>query len=45
MLWGNDRSIRSDEWMVQSTYYMAQATSDDYYPLYNENIMDGGSNI
>ena len=45
VLWGNDRSIRSDEWMVQSTYYMAQATSDDYYPLYNENIMDGGLNM
>lgn len=45
VLWGKDRAIRSDEWMVQSTYYMAQATSDDYYPLYNENIMDGGLNM
>lgn len=42
---GENRTIRSDEWMVQTTYYMAQAMSDDFYPLYNTNIMDDGLNM
>lgn len=45
VLIGESRPIRSDEWMVQSTYYMAQAMSDEFYPLYNTNIMDDGLNM
>lgn len=45
ILIGENRPIRSDEWMVQSTYYMAQAMSDEFYPLYNTNIMDDGLNM
>ena len=45
ILIGKDRSVRSDEWTVQATYYMAQAMSDEFYPLYNTNIMDDGLNM
>ena len=45
ILIGENRPIRSDEWMVQSTYYMAQAMFDEFYPLYNTNIMDDGLNM
>ena len=45
ILIGKNREIRSDEWNVQSTYYMAQAMSDEFYPLYNTNIMDDGLNM
>lgn len=45
ILIGKNREIRSDEWSVQSTYYMAQAMSDEFYPLYNTNIMDDGLNM
>ena len=45
VLIGINRPIRSDEWMVQTTYYMAQAMSDEFYPLYNTNIIDDGLNM
>lgn len=45
VLIGVNRPIRSDEWMVQTTYYMAQAMSDEFYPLYNTNITDDGLNM
>lgn len=45
LIMGDNRAIRSDEWMVQTTYYMAQAMSEDFYPLYNTNIMDDGLNM
>ena len=45
VLIGVNRPIRSDEWMVQTTYYMAQAMSDEFYPLYNTNIIDDGLNM
>lgn len=31
--------------MVQTTYYMSQAMSDEFYPLNNTNIMDDGLNM
>ena len=45
LIMGDNRAVRSDEWMVQTTYYMAQAMSEDFYPLYNTNIMDDGLNM
>lgn len=45
VLIGVNRPIRSDEWMVQTTYYMAQAMSNEFYPLYNTNITDDGLNM
>ena len=42
---GENRAIRSDEWSVQSTYYFAQAMSDDYYPLMNKEVSENGQNM
>lgn len=45
LIMGKNRAIRSDEWLVQSTYYLAQSMSDEYYPLVNENITESGQNM
>lgn len=45
LLLGKNRPIRSDEWLVQSTYYFAQAMSDEFYPLNNKNITESGQNM
>lgn len=42
---GENRAIRSDEWLVQSTYYFAQAMNDEYYPLMNKNVSENGQNM
>lgn len=45
ILLGENRAIRSDEWSVQAPYYFAQAESESFYPLYNDNIISGGLNM
>jgi hypothetical protein len=45
LIWGKPRAIRGDEWQVQTPYYFAQATNDDFYPLYNDNIRSDGENM
>lgn len=42
---GTPRAIRSDEWNVQTLYYLAQAESEEYYPVYNDNIRSDGQNM
>lgn len=41
---GVPRSIRSDEWAVQTPFSLAQAMNADFYPRVNENIA-GGQNM
>lgn len=45
LILGKNRAIRSDEWLVQSTYYFAQSMSDEYYPLNNYDITESGENM
>jgi hypothetical protein len=45
LLIGKPRSIRSDEWLVQTPMFMAQEYSKDYFPLYNKNIRSNGENM
>lgn len=42
---GKARSIRSDEWLTQSTTMLGQATSEGKYGIHNENIAQGTSNM
>ncbi|MFT8872951.1 MAG: hypothetical protein ABF868_11815 [Sporolactobacillus sp.] len=44
-LLGNPRPIRSDEWSVQTPYYIAQANSPTPYSLKNNNISLSGQNM
>lgn len=45
VIMGKNRPIRSDEWLVQSTYYFAQSMSEEYYPLINKNVTTSGQNM
>jgi hypothetical protein len=45
LIWGKPRAVRGDEWRVQTPYYFAQATNDEFYPLYNDNIRSDGENM
>lgn len=40
---GVDRSIRSDEWLVQTPFYLAQAKAG--FPLVNRNLSENGQNM
>lgn len=42
---GKAREIRSDEWLTQSSFMLGQASSDNGYNIYNENIAQGNSNM
>lgn len=42
---GIARSIRSDEWLTQSSFMLGQAVSPNGYNIYNENIAQGKSNM
>ena len=42
---GQARAIRSDEWLVNSPLMLGQAKSDGQFPIYNENIAQGGVNL
>lgn len=44
-LFGKSRVIRSDEWEVQTPYYLSQAMSDKFYPIVNDNITPSGQNM
>lgn len=36
---GASRGVRSDEWLVQSTFFLAQSMNEEeFYPLINENV-------
>lgn len=45
LIMGKVRPVRGDEWCVQTPYYLAQAMSDEFYPLHNENIRSDGENM
>lgn len=42
---GISRGIRSDEWLVQSPYFLAQTKNEDGYTERNEHIMQGNFNV
>ena len=42
---GIGRSIRSDEWLVQTPFFLSQSMSDDSYSLINENVGYLGQNM
>lgn len=42
---GVSRGIRSDEWLVQSTYFLAQTKNEDGYTERNDHIMQGNFNV
>ena len=42
---GKARAIRSDEWLTQSSFMIGQASSQNGYKIYNENIAQGTSNM
>ena len=42
---GQYRTIRSDEWVVQTPYAISQANADGYFELYNNNIGEGANMI
>lgn len=44
-IFGKARTIRSDEWAIQTPYAMSQAQADGYYELHNENIGQGANMI
>ena len=41
---GTERTIRSDEWLVQSPMFLAQTKAEDGPQIYNENYAGGNSN-
>lgn len=42
---GKSRAIRSDEWNVQTPYYLSQAMNNDFYPVVNYDITLSGENM
>ena len=42
---GVERTIRADEWLVQSPTMLAQTLNQDGYKMYNSHIMQGNCNI
>lgn len=42
---GKSRAIRSDEWEVQTPYYLSQAMSNKFYPVLNNSITLSGQNM
>lgn len=45
LLIGSPRPIRSDEWVVNTEYHIAQVNSEQYFPVKNENIGMDGQNM
>lgn len=45
VLVGTPRSIRSDEWFVNTEYHFAQVNSDENFPVINKNIGMDGQNM
>ena len=41
---GKERGIRSDEWLTQSSFMLAQTQGEDAYKIYNKNIAQGTFN-
>ena len=42
---GRARSVRSDEWLVQTPMMLAQAISENGYGIYNEHVAQGHINL
>ncbi len=42
---GKNRSIRSDEWLVQTPLFMAQCNNEKFFPVRNYNILSSGLNM
>lgn len=45
VIYGSLRGIRSDEWMVQTPYYLAQVNSPTPFSVVNPNISTSGQNM
>ena len=45
VIYGAPRSIRSDEWLVQTPYSIAQTEAKGYYEIYNQHIGQGTNMI
>lgn len=45
IIFGQYRTIRSDEWVVQTPYAISQTTTDGYYELHNDKIGQGANMI
>lgn len=43
VIFGKNRNVRSDEWLVQTPFYLSQAEND--YPVVNENYSLNGQNM
>ncbi|NHN34275.1 hypothetical protein G9U52_31210 [Paenibacillus sp. S3N08] len=42
---GEPRSIRSDEWLVQTPWFLSQTQNDEFFPIRNDNIRSDGQNM
>lgn len=42
---GEERPVRSDEWLVQTPYMLAQANQSEMFSYYNKNIRTDGQNM
>lgn len=42
---GNSRTIRSDEWAVQTPLILSQTMADEFYPYMNKNIRSNGMDM
>jgi hypothetical protein len=42
---GKSRAIRTDEWNVQTPYYLSQAMNNNFYPVVNYDITLSGENM
>ncbi len=42
---GIQRSIRSDEWLVQTPFFLAQSMNNKFYPRTNDNVRYDGQNM
>lgn len=42
---GIPRSIRSDEWLVQTPMYLSQNLNDNKFPVFNEKLSTNGTNM
>lgn len=42
---GKSRMVRTDEWEVQTPFYLAQAMGSKYYPVENDDITSSGENM
>jgi hypothetical protein len=42
---GEPRTVRSDEWLVQTPWFLSQTQNDNFFPIRNNNIRSDGQNM